>query len=621
MNKKNSAGRGVLKSNKKGFTLIELLAVIVILAIVALIAVPIVLKLIERSKVGSAKASAESYIKAVSTYVVTSNIDKSKLKLVQNHKYDINKELVIDDNIYKITNLMDLKGSKPTGIDDYIILDEKNKIKEGLLTINGYEIIIENDKILSVEKSNTQDSKVTGIISKVSSIPYREVNGYYKEETLRVDFSKINITNGSYYIKSTRSGNIESTNLQVCGNETTPSECGKTSSITAIQPNTWYKLIDTKKINVTYNEQTNESGTLYAVIYDGNEYVTSGTYKVSKIDRIAPTDVIINVESKTDGKVDITVSAKDGQSGISKYVIYYGTNVDTLTSTKEITKEEISLALKKGETYYFKVRAYDKVGNYVDSNITNEIKTCTWYTSYYSSYTYGVTTSSYYTTEVLYRTDTLYSTSYLTTNNGSSVTTQVMSFPQTHKCFYLESRAFTTQWKCTYAFCGWSSTVAAPLGPAWYCGVSLSTSISRGSQKIDSTFTSSWYDIYLKAASSVTIYKLTYNGTSNLSPYLKSVTGSYIVGSGRFSTRTYYAFADSISIGTDLYNPLFNPWITGKVLTFSSAHYSFYSILTTGTTTYSTGTNMVSTGETNKLTSTNITTSYLTTYSSDSTCR
>ncbi len=49
----------------KGFTLIELLAVIVILAIIALIATPIILGIINQSRIGAAEASATAIIKAV----------------------------------------------------------------------------------------------------------------------------------------------------------------------------------------------------------------------------------------------------------------------------------------------------------------------------------------------------------------------------------------------------------------------------------------------------------------------------------------------------------------------------------------------------------------------------
>ena len=64
---KNKAWEGV--SYSKGFTLIELLAVIVILAIIALISTPIVLDIIENTKVTSQKRSIEMYVAAVENAV------------------------------------------------------------------------------------------------------------------------------------------------------------------------------------------------------------------------------------------------------------------------------------------------------------------------------------------------------------------------------------------------------------------------------------------------------------------------------------------------------------------------------------------------------------------------
>ena len=53
---------------KKGFTLIELLAVILILGIIALIAIPAVTNVINDSKVGAEKATANNMINAANSY-------------------------------------------------------------------------------------------------------------------------------------------------------------------------------------------------------------------------------------------------------------------------------------------------------------------------------------------------------------------------------------------------------------------------------------------------------------------------------------------------------------------------------------------------------------------------
>ena len=64
---------------KKGFTLIELLGVIVILAIIALIASPIVLNIINDSKINSVKSSASMYLKAAELYIANAQLNKEKI--------------------------------------------------------------------------------------------------------------------------------------------------------------------------------------------------------------------------------------------------------------------------------------------------------------------------------------------------------------------------------------------------------------------------------------------------------------------------------------------------------------------------------------------------------------
>ena len=53
---------------KKGFTLIELLAVIVILAIIAVIATPIVLNIIENTKMSAFKSTINGINRAIQIY-------------------------------------------------------------------------------------------------------------------------------------------------------------------------------------------------------------------------------------------------------------------------------------------------------------------------------------------------------------------------------------------------------------------------------------------------------------------------------------------------------------------------------------------------------------------------
>ena len=63
---------------KKGFTLIELLAVIVILSIIALISTPMIMNVIEDSRIQSYRRSAEGYLKSAENFYILSETDSSK---------------------------------------------------------------------------------------------------------------------------------------------------------------------------------------------------------------------------------------------------------------------------------------------------------------------------------------------------------------------------------------------------------------------------------------------------------------------------------------------------------------------------------------------------------------
>ena len=80
--------------NKKGFTLIELLAIIVILAIIAVITVPIILNIIENSKMGAATDSAYGFKDAVNKSYLT------KLSLNDLSRPDI-KSYTLSSSLYK----------------------------------------------------------------------------------------------------------------------------------------------------------------------------------------------------------------------------------------------------------------------------------------------------------------------------------------------------------------------------------------------------------------------------------------------------------------------------------------------------------------------------------------
>ena len=119
---------------KKGFTLIELLAVIVVLAIIALIATPMVLNTIEKARKGAAEASANTYLKAIETYIVRAELDSSKPKLQAGVEYQLsstNYEVasLADPETTFINDLVEVKGDKPDFTKYQKIRIEKNNLQ------------------------------------------------------------------------------------------------------------------------------------------------------------------------------------------------------------------------------------------------------------------------------------------------------------------------------------------------------------------------------------------------------------------------------------------------------------------------------------------------------------
>ena len=131
--------------NKKGFTLIELLAIIVILAIIAVITVPIILNIIENSKMGAATDSAYGFKDAVNKAYVT--------KLSGDSDYSI------ADDTYTVEDLktqigLSLSGKEP-GSNSWVTI-EKNNVAEGCLQYDEFKVEFTDGKVSNTEKGECE---------------------------------------------------------------------------------------------------------------------------------------------------------------------------------------------------------------------------------------------------------------------------------------------------------------------------------------------------------------------------------------------------------------------------------------------------------------------------------
>lgn len=130
--------------SKKGFTLIEVLAIIIILAIIAVITVPIVLDVIDNSKIGAAKDSAYGYINSVNKLYVS--------KSMSNPDYEV------PDSYYKVSDLktmgVSVSGDEPSGNSWVRVVD--NEVVSGCLQFGEYSVNITNGVVGNVIKGDCE---------------------------------------------------------------------------------------------------------------------------------------------------------------------------------------------------------------------------------------------------------------------------------------------------------------------------------------------------------------------------------------------------------------------------------------------------------------------------------
>ena len=130
----------------KAFTLIELLAIIVILAIIAVITVPIILNIIENSKMGAATDSAYGYKDSVQKFYV------SKLSESANSSLELEGTYTVTDGVLTGTGINEKIPVSGTIPSSGSLIYENGLFKNGCLTIGDYAVTFNTDGTTSTEK-------------------------------------------------------------------------------------------------------------------------------------------------------------------------------------------------------------------------------------------------------------------------------------------------------------------------------------------------------------------------------------------------------------------------------------------------------------------------------------
>ena len=233
--------------NKKGFTLIELLAIIVILAIIAVITVPIILNIIENSRMGAAQDSAYGYKDAVNKWYVSKLQEDNNLKL--NGTYTVNNGNLGNNEIL-------LSGEKPSsGTLTY----SNNVLQSGCLTIGDYKVTFSNGEVSSTTKGECEVAQETVLYYTYDANATADAFGYQNSAKV----PEIDSSWKSYIKETTQIGvasygieiTVEEDTIQFGGIFDTEEECeaaitanssdltGKNPQCKALQDKTSYELI------------------------------------------------------------------------------------------------------------------------------------------------------------------------------------------------------------------------------------------------------------------------------------------------------------------------------------------------------------------------------------------
>ena len=149
----------------KGFTLIELLSVIVILAIIALIAVPVIVNIITKVRISSAKANFHGYIDAVENASNIYNLETDKTP-TSIDELDVQAKNIDNINLISLTfnEDGDVKKAKAEIDGLYCTYKENSDVK---CTTNMYAYIKNIYSLTEYDKETIQniyfvDEKRTG---------------------------------------------------------------------------------------------------------------------------------------------------------------------------------------------------------------------------------------------------------------------------------------------------------------------------------------------------------------------------------------------------------------------------------------------------------------------------
>lgn len=261
--------------------------------------------------------------------------------------------------------------SKDESYSNYVIGNSSSCTIEGLKNNEKY-----NYKACAVKNDDTKECEEGIFVTKDVSIPRITAirtpqvsqNGYFKAIKMGITYVKGDVENPVYYVKTTKKASINK-DAYSCGNSTMPSSC-LTTSVTTLESDNWYKVEE--NVELTYTENIENDGTIYALTTDGNNYSDAATSNIGKIDTESPS-LTIESEIGSSNAIVIDYQIVENKSGINKITCRYGKTTSYGNNGNASEDLCVLTNLEKNQKYYYEVCAKDNLEN--ENCVTGEKST------------------------------------------------------------------------------------------------------------------------------------------------------------------------------------------------------------------------------------------------------
>lgn len=227
--------------------------------------------------------------------------------------------------------------------------------------VNFAELPKEAKHDYSVTKNGTYKFIAESAIGRVA-VKYVTVKNASKVENITFEADKETPTNENVNLTINYDPNVKINSWQTLSN--------KDRFQYKLGENGEWKIANSASFKVAIDKNT----TVYARYFDGKDGYSETSKVISNIDKLNPIIALIESSNVTETGFTLNVTGEDAsetdeymKSGVVKYEIYINGNLEHTENTTNLSAAYNVTGKRAASSYECKVRVYDAVGNYKDS--------------------------------------------------------------------------------------------------------------------------------------------------------------------------------------------------------------------------------------------------------------